>query len=214
MNGFTRGFVATLALGLILAHGTQAETTTLLSLTNNAGGDRQIRLNWNSAPGARHRVAQSTNLTGGIWREVDLYESESDQGAWLDPQPVNPVQFYSVTDPKPEVFDLDPPFINFTNGSSSYIYGQFMPSNAALQVFTGTGGNGGPGALNGGSVYTYNLVLETNGVWRVDFPPGQLNGDTRILSAAIVDGSGNVLAPVDIDIKITERSQASDAPAG
>lgn len=189
------------------------DTATTLSLTNNYGEPR-VQLNWNTAPGARHRVTTTTNLMGGMWREVDLYESSADSSFWLDPQTTTNLQFYSVTNPEPEVFDMDPPVIDFANGNSSYLYGQFMPSNASLQIVTESGGGAGkPSIMNGGSVQSFNLVLESNGVWRVDFPSGLFDGGTRILSAAIVDGNGIVVTPIKIDIGVANSLRALDAPA-
>ncbi len=189
-----------------------ADTVTFLNITNQSAGPR-VRLDWSSEPGARHRVSISTNLSGGSWREVDLYESSSDSGSWLDPQTAANLQFYSVSDPQPEVFDMDPPVIDYFAGSSSYLYGQFIPSNAALQIITETIDGGFASILNSASPQMFNLVPETNGVWRVDFPQGTFAADKRILSAAIVDNNGTVLMPMKLDLQLSEYKRAGDAPA-
>jgi len=197
-----------------LSFGASYETTTFLSLTNNEAGGRQVRLDWNSSPGARHRVSASTNLTGGMWREVELYESRADNGFWLDPLSATNLQFYSVSDPEPEVFDMDPPVIHYASGSSSYIYGQFIPTNASLEIVTESGDGAGPTVMNAVSTYSLNLIAETTGIWRVDFPSNIWNAGTVMLSAAIVDGSGAVIAPIKIDVGVANAQRANDAPAG
>lgn len=178
----------------------------LLHLATGLPG-KQAHLEWNSEPGVRYRVEKSTHLGAevgsgageGGWTLVAVVEATGSSTSWTDPNPAEERGFYRIRQPQTEVFGIAEPVLSSTGGAL-VLFGQCIPNGSYLRL-----------DIEGGPPVSAQLISNGPGQWMAVFH-GPLVPGANILSAAVTNGLGTSLAPVDVGISITETGFASDAP--
>ncbi|HWH69024.1 MAG TPA: DUF6531 domain-containing protein, partial [Candidatus Sulfotelmatobacter sp.] len=125
-----------------------------LQLTPGTGPQAGAHLlNWEAIPGAVYHVQRATNLSGGGWRTLEPYVSESPR-AQLQIQgrsiPENSVEFFRLL-ARPELSGVEPGFVDASDPEAVlYLLGQWLPSEAVVLI--------------NGQKFTPTLI-NSNGVW-------------------------------------------------
>ncbi|MCB1133618.1 MAG: hypothetical protein KDN05_21040, partial [Verrucomicrobiae bacterium] len=201
-----RRFAAALAACLIVS--ATADTTVSPPVLGFATGlpGEQVHLTWTSEPGVRYAVEKSTDLGagsggGGGWTRVAVVQATDISAEWTDPVATESRAFYRISQPQAEVFSIAEPVLS-SSGGTLVVHGQCIPDGSFLTL-----------EIDGAGLVSAALVSSGPGQWTATFVGGFIPG-ANVLSAAVTDGGGVEICPVDVDISITETGFAKDAPPG
>lgn len=196
-------FAAALSAMLVVpCQGEGPVSTPVLDLATGLPG-RQAQLQWDSEPGIRYAIQKSTDLgAGGAgsrgWTRVAVVVADDTSADWIDPIPTESRAFYRIVQPQAEVFSIVEPVLSATGGSLVLV-GQCIPDGSFLTLEID------------GILVSVPLVSSGPGQWTAVFAGPFVPGGS-VLSAAVTDGGGGTICPVDVDITITETGFAADAP--
>ncbi|MCP5543638.1 MAG: hypothetical protein H7A49_06985 [Akkermansiaceae bacterium] len=203
-------FAAALAACLIVS--ATADTTVSPPVLGFATGlpGEQVHLAWASEPGVRYAIEKSTDLAagsggggGGGWTRVAVVRADDTSADWTDPVATETRAFYRISQPQAEVFSIAEPVLS-SSGGTLVVVGQCIPDGSFLTL-----------EIDGVGLVSAALVSSGPGQWTATFtgafpvPGGSV---ISVISAAITDGGGAEICPVDVDISITETGFAADAP--
>lgn len=197
-------FAAVLAASLVTS--ASADTPVSPPILDFATGlpGEQVQLSWNSEAGVRYVVEKSSDLGagsggGGGWTRVAAIDATGASSNWTDPFPTDTRAFYRIILPQAEVFSITEPVLS-SSGGTLVVVGQCIPDGSFLTLEID------------GSLFAAALVSSGPGQWTATFTGVFPVPGGSVISAAVTDGGGAEICPVDVDISITETGFAADAP--
>lgn len=140
--------------------------------------NRQAVLEWSAEPGRTYVIQSSDEIsTTTLWHNADVAGKNAvGPIRWMAPEAVATQKYYRLVLPQPQVFAVEPSFVD-ANDTNAFLYllGQALPTNALVEIsgrlFTAVAAD-----TNGNSLRITNL----NGL-----PPGQpILGNIRVLNPA------------------------------
>jgi YD repeat-containing protein len=148
--------------------------------------NRQAALEWNAEPARTYLVQSTTNLSSATeWKtEEAVRAASSGPVKWTAPEALSSQKFYRLILPQPEVFAVEPSFINSEDPAALfYLIGQMLPTNGSVVI---NGQNFTVASFDPDGSW---VALSLNGL-----PPG-----TPILDNILVlDNSSNIVTTLPI----------------
>jgi YD repeat-containing protein len=155
---------------------------------------RSAVLTWDAQRDLGYTVQAATTLRIPDWKTLDLVVSSSNGPVrWMAPESLRDQRFYRLILPQPEIFSVEPSFVDSSDPSAVlYILGQLLPTNAIVVI--------------GGETFTPTIV-NSNGVWGIvslnGLPPG-----TPIIDLMVLDGTtSNVVTTVSLQNPVLYGSE-------
>jgi YD repeat-containing protein len=177
-NRSSRGAIV-LFMGLCFLLNANADTLAKLTIKPEMGERTGFfQLDWQSTPGFVYRLQKSTDLGNNQnWDFVGMHIAESNS-TQVEILSRSPAEFYRVA-ASPEIFSVEPTFVDSVSNSVLYIIGQCLPDDATV-------------VINGFQMTP--TVLNSNGLWGtvslLGMPSGPLTGSLDVID----NGTSNVVA--------------------
>ncbi|NOS70016.1 MAG: hypothetical protein HOP33_08800, partial [Verrucomicrobia bacterium] len=99
--------------------------------------NRQAVLEWNAEPEKTYLVQSADDLSPGTqWKtEEPVRASTNGPIKWMAPEVIRERKFYRLILPQPEVFSVEPAFIDSSDSNALlYIIGQCLPTNGTVVI--------------------------------------------------------------------------------
>ena len=173
-----------LALALPAAATSLQLTFTVPSNYNES--NREAVLEWNAAPARTYLVQSATNLSPEtVWKtEEAVRAAEVGPIKWMSPEALNSQKYYRLVLPQPEVFSVEPSFVNSADPAALfYLIGQCFPTNGSVVI------NG----LN----FTPTLV-DSNGGWLAISLNGLPPGTPILGNILVLDNASNIVTTLPL----------------
>jgi YD repeat-containing protein len=151
---------------------------------------RTASLVWNAQRDSIYKVQSALTLgTAPTWITEDIVISSSNGPAqWMAPESLGTTKFYRLVLPQPEVFSVEPTFIDSSDPTALlYIIGQLLPTNGLVMI--------------NGHVLT-PTIINSNGVWAAVSLNGLPPGEPVIGTLTVMDSASNVVATLPVQSPI------------
>ena len=148
--------------------------------------NRQAVLEWNAEAAKTYLVQSATNLSPSTEWKIEEPVRATNGGTiqWTAPEPLRTQKYYRLVLPTPEVFSVEPAFVNSDDpGALFYLIGQCLPTNGSVMI------NGQNFAVSS---------FDPNGSWVAVSLNGLPPGVAITRRIVVLDNFGNTVATLPL----------------
>jgi YD repeat-containing protein len=98
--------------------------------------NRQVVLEWNAAAARNYLVESADELNPPNWKHEDIVRATGvGPVRWMSPESIQSHRFYRLVLPQPEIFAVEPAFVNSGDPNALlYLVGQMLPTNGSVVI--------------------------------------------------------------------------------